>query len=74
MIAIGTDGIWEYWGKNGELFGKERLRALLRQYGAYPAAYILNEVHRSLDDFGRGRKPEDNITLVIIKIQKGNNA
>ena len=70
MIAIGTDGIWEYWNKSGELFGKERLKNLLRQYGTYPAVNILNEVYASLDDFGKGKKPKDDITLVIIKIQK----
>ncbi len=70
VIAIGTDGIWEYWSNRGEQFGKERLKAVLRQHAAAPAAHILNEVYTSLDDFGKGKKPKDDITLVIVKIRK----
>ena len=70
IIAIGTDGIWESFSKNGEMFGRERFKALLRQYAQYPAGDILNAIFAKLDDFRMGRKPEDDITLVIIKIQK----
>lgn len=70
VIAIGTDGIWEFWSRDRELFGKDRFKALLRQYAAYPAAQILNEIYAGLKDFGKGRRPTDDITLVIIKIQK----
>lgn len=70
IIAIGTDGIWESFSKNGEMFGRKRFKALLRQYAQYPAGDILNAIFAKLDDFRMGRKPEDDITLVIIKIQK----
>ena len=70
IIAIGTDGIWESFSKNGEMFGRKRFKTLLRQYAQYPASDILNAVFAKLDDFRMGRKPEDDITLVIIKIQK----
>lgn len=73
VIAIGTDGIWELCNKNGEMFGKERFNELLRQYAHYPAVDILNSIFSELDDFGKGRKSEDDITLVILKIQKKNS-
>ncbi|MCP4693147.1 MAG: SpoIIE family protein phosphatase, partial [Desulfobacterales bacterium] len=70
VIAIGTDGIWEAADKDGEMFGKERFKALLRRHAAAPAGEILNAVFTNLDRFTLGRKSEDDITLVIIKIQK----
>ncbi len=70
IIAIGTDGIWEAANTDGEMFGKKRFKALLSGHAAAPAADILNAVFSSLDEFTRGKKSEDDITLVIIKIQK----
>ena len=70
VIAIGTDGIWESHNQDGEMFGKDRFKALLRQYAQYPASSILNAIFTELDDFRKGRKSDDDITLVIVKIQK----
>ncbi len=71
VIAIGTDGVWEAVDKSGEMFGKERFKALLRRHASAPASEILNAVFADLDRFTLGRKSEDDVTLVIVKIQKG---
>jgi phosphoserine phosphatase RsbU/P len=70
IIAIGTDGIWETSNDAGEMFGRERFKSLLRDYAEATAGDILNAVFDRLAAFSRGRRPEDDITLVIIKIQK----
>jgi sigma-B regulation protein RsbU (phosphoserine phosphatase) len=70
VIAIGTDGIWEACNRQNEMFGRDRFKALLRKYARYSAVDILNAIFAELDEFGKGRKSEDDITLVIIKIQK----
>ncbi len=72
VIAIGTDGIWESCNQNQEMFGRERFKDILRSNTTRSAAEILNAVFVSLDEFTHGRKPEDDVTLVIIKIQKKN--
>jgi len=57
IIAIGTDGIWEAVNSAGEMFGK-----------AAGSGDILNAVYNELNRFTRGKKSEDDITLVIIKV------
>jgi len=69
VIAIGTDGVWETCNVNGEMFGKERFKTLLRNHADRPAAEILNAVFSSLEEFRTGRKADDDITLVLVKVQ-----
>jgi len=67
IIAIGTDGIWESFNMQGEMFGKDRLRELIRSNAAQSAGTILNMVYDEVKQFSAGRKSEDDITLVVIK-------
>lgn len=67
IIAVGTDGIWEAFNPQGEMFGKERLRQLIRANASHSAGTILTRVYDKLKHFTAGRKTEDDITLVIIK-------
>ena len=70
IIAIGTDGIWEAFNKKGKMFGKQRLRNIIRQNARSGADDILNAVYREINDFTQGQKSEDDITLVVIKVNK----
>ena len=69
VIAVGTDGIWEARGADGGMFGKERFKRIIRREAARPASAILDAVYRELSAFSSGYKAEDDITLVIIKIE-----
>ena len=68
IIAVGTDGIWEAVNRDGEMFGKARLRNIIRNQAAMGAGDILNAVYDDLNQFTLGQKTADDITLVIIKI------
>ena len=68
IIAIGTDGIWEAFNVEGKMFGKERFRRLIRDNSASSASTILNTVYDELKQFTMGRRNDDDITLVIIKV------
>ncbi len=68
IIAVGTDGVWESRNLNDEMFGKERFNALIRESADAPAERILEKVKAALFEFTGGLKPEDDITLVIVKI------
>ncbi|UCF91663.1 MAG: PAS domain S-box protein [Desulfobacterales bacterium] len=70
IIAVGTDGIWEACNKEGQMFGKERFRDIIRHNARAGADDILHAVYRELTEFMRGRRSEDDITLVIIKVHK----
>jgi len=68
IIAVGTDGIWEAVNRDGEMFGKQRLRNVIRQHAKDQAGDILSAVYDELNQFTLGQKTEDDITLVIIKV------
>lgn len=68
IIAVGTDGIWEAFNREGEMFGKERVQQIIRTNKNADAETILNTVYDELNSFTLGQKKEDDITLVIIKI------
>jgi sigma-B regulation protein RsbU (phosphoserine phosphatase) len=68
IIAVGTDGIWEAINGSGEMFGKDRLRSVIRKNAGGDAGEILNAVYDELSRFTLGQKTEDDITLVIIKV------
>lgn len=70
IITIGTDGIWEAFNQAGEMFGKERFRALVRGNASGSAGQILNAVFDELNTFTLGQKTSDDITLVIIKVEQ----
>jgi len=68
IIAIGTDGIWEAFNRQGEMFGKDRLRGIIRRKAGQTAGDILGAVYSELNRFTAGQKSEDDITLVVIKV------
>ncbi len=67
VIVIGTDGIHESRNKKDEMFGKERLRDIIRRHAAQSAEFIQTAVIDALRDFHDGSPQEDDITLVVIK-------
>jgi sigma-B regulation protein RsbU (phosphoserine phosphatase) len=68
IIFLGTDGIWETFDKTGNPFGKERLKDIIRQKAEASADEIMNEILTALARFRQGEEPEDDVTLVVIKI------
>ena len=68
IILIGTDGIKEAVDTHGEMFGNERLLDVIRQHADQPARYILDKAFESLNDFRHPLEPDDDETLVVIKV------
>ena len=69
IILIGTDGLWEACNAQGDMFGKERVREVLRRHVGEPAAVIRDGLVAALGNF-RGRADlEDDVTLVVIKFE-----
>jgi len=67
LIALYTDGVEETATAGGELFGRDRLAALLHRLRAHPAAEILREVVAALGAFS-GRANQDDVTLVVVRV------
>jgi sigma-B regulation protein RsbU (phosphoserine phosphatase) len=67
VMIVGTDGIWEGHNKSGEMFGKNRLKELIRKNAPYSAETILNRIFQEYSQFIQGTQAEDDVTLVVIK-------
>ena len=67
IILIGTDGIWEMRNSQNELFGKDRLREVIRASAAKPAGEIGRDLLTSLAAFRGGIKCVDDVTFIIVK-------
>jgi phosphoserine phosphatase RsbU/P len=68
IVIVGTDGLRETMNSRGEMFGRERLRDLVRRYAGESAERIQQAVIEALHQF-RGEVPqEDDLTLVVIKL------
>ena len=67
ILCIGTDGIWETRNPQGEMFGRQRMRDIIREKSHLPAEKILSEIIESVREFRAESRQEDDITLVIIK-------
>jgi serine phosphatase RsbU (regulator of sigma subunit) len=68
IIVIATDGIWEARNPKGEMFSKDRIHKIIRRNASKTADDIQNEILDSLKRFQKDVKLEDDMTLVVIKI------
>jgi sigma-B regulation protein RsbU (phosphoserine phosphatase) len=68
VIVVGTDGLWEGCNRHGECFGKNRLKDIIRRNSHNRAETILDSALQLHTDFTQGVRTEDDITLVVIKV------
>jgi sigma-B regulation protein RsbU (phosphoserine phosphatase) len=70
IIVIGTDGIWESRNNNSEMFGKDKLREIIRENASESAEVIVKSIINEVEQFSYPLKNEDDITLMVIKIEQ----
>jgi len=70
VIILGSDGLWEARNPRGEMFGKEPVHQIIRQSPAATAREILTACFNHFNVFLGDRAPEDDVTLVVIKLTK----
>jgi len=68
IFVFGTDGLWETQNIKGEMFGKERLREIVRAQADNSAKDIKETILNAVQNFRSARKQEDDITLLIVKV------
>ena len=69
MLILGTDGIWETRNPEGELFGKDRLRDLIRKARGGSAREIAEAIEKTLDEYRGDATQQDNIMFVAIRVK-----
>ena len=67
ILVIGTDGIWEAFNIDGNRFGKDKFKEIIRSSTHLAADEMAERVIESVQHHRRPLKIEDDITLVIVK-------
>jgi sigma-B regulation protein RsbU (phosphoserine phosphatase) len=67
VLFIGTDGLWEAHKPDGEMFGKDRVRDIIRANSSRSANEIAAALDESLNKFLESRHPHDDVTFVVVK-------
>ncbi len=69
ILLFYTDGVTEATNLRKEAFGRERLAAIIQQNSELPAQNLLRLVREALNEFIDGLALEDDITLLVCKIE-----
>ena len=69
VVVVGTDGIQETRNTKNEMFGLDRLRETVAQNSTASAAAIQTAVIERLNQFRGATDQEDDVTLVVVKLQ-----
>ena len=67
VVLLGTDGVWEACNGEGEMFGKERLKDLMRLHHKAPVSELLSAITQKWRGFCGDVPPEDDATILIFK-------
>ena len=68
IILLGSDGLWEARNSRGKMFGKKTIYKITRKHADASAREILTSCFHEFNVFLGDRAPEDDVTLVVIKI------
>jgi phosphoserine phosphatase RsbU/P len=69
ILALISDGIFEYGGAQGGQFGDQRIEEIFRAHPGKPTAELLALLLQAVRDFARGAPQEDDMTAVLVKRQ-----
>ena len=70
VIVLGSDGLWEARNPQGEMFGKAPVHQIIRHNPQASAREILTSSFNAFNVFLGDRAPEDDVTMVVIRIIK----
>ena len=67
ILALISDGIYEYENEDGELFGMKGVSAVLKEHNHLPMADLVNVLYEAATEFGGSAPQRDDITIVFVK-------
>ncbi|MEM9347023.1 MAG: SpoIIE family protein phosphatase [Planctomycetota bacterium] len=68
VLVAGTDGIWECFNPHNQQFGKERMKQTIREAAQGSADDIAKAVSNACRRWRGTREQNDDITLVVVKL------
>jgi len=73
ILVFYTDGLTESRRSDGQMFGKERVKRIIKENFAKDAQSIMEELIDSFQSFTEGVKRDDDITVVVMKRENSSN-
>ena len=70
IIVLYTDGFTEVFNGEDELFGEDRLKKIITDNNQLCAKEIKNKIIDAVKDFAPDTEQQDDITLVVIKVEQ----
>ncbi len=71
VLAVLSDGVYEYVNVQGGHFGEDRVAELMKYHHDLPMAGLSKQIFSALEDFGEGAEQADDISVVLIKRELG---
>ena len=68
IVVTATDGVWETIAPDGEFYGKDRLRDLIREHRDRTANEIMEAVIQDTNRFRGNDRAADDVTMVVFKL------
>lgn len=70
VFLLYTDGLTEAMNADGELFGDQRLLALVEEHGHEATEVLRERILREVEAFVGSAEPHDDLTFVIVKVDE----
>ena len=67
VLALLSDGVYEYHNAEGAQFGEDRIAELIKYHHDLPMAGFSKQILAELEEFGGDRPQDDDISIVLIK-------
>jgi phosphoserine phosphatase len=67
ILALISDGVYEYNNSDGEEFGEDRVAGVLKTHHSLPMAGLTDQLIKTVSEFAGTAPQEDDITLVLVR-------
>jgi len=68
IYAFFTDGVTEAMNEQYDLFGEDKLTTILKNKSRHRSTEIMNEIWQSVNTFRGTAEVNDDMTMVIVKV------
>jgi len=71
VLVLYTDGVVEATNPKRQFFSTRRFLSVLRRHQHLEAKALLDKILQALQEFTRRKVPQDDITLLVVKVREG---